>query len=327
MGLAPKVERGGPGCQFGGFAAVFTGRPTHRRLRAGGEVSSPSTLEFTRRLSALVEAGEPCAVATIVEVEGSASARPGAKAILDRSGRVVFGWVGGGCAETAVRDEALRAMAEGRGRTIRLDLDDEVLGVGMPCGGHMMVFVEPYMAQPRLLVLGHGKIAETVAALGKLVEFHVTVNDPLATPEAFPGADVRITDDPDYAKVECDADSFVVITTQHRSDYEALSHVLRQRPAYVGLVASAKRSALLFERLHEDGFPVELLRHVSAPSGLDLGSETPQEIALSIFAEVLQRRRGGESTGRPLAEVKGVRVTDEGLEVPEGSGNPERCPK
>ncbi|MEE8558944.1 MAG: XdhC family protein, partial [Myxococcota bacterium] len=86
MGLAPKVERGGPACQFGGIAAVFTGTPTHRRLRAGGEVSSPSTLEFTRRLSALVEAGEPCAVATIVEVEGSASARPGAKAILDRSG-------------------------------------------------------------------------------------------------------------------------------------------------------------------------------------------------------------------------------------------------
>ena len=92
-------------------------------------------------------------------------------------------------------------------------------------------------------------------------------------------------------------------------------------------MASGKRCALLFERLHEDGFPVELLRRVSAPCGLDLGSETPQEIALSIFAEVLQRRRGGESTGRPLAEVKGVRVTDEGLEVPEGSGNPERCPK
>jgi xanthine dehydrogenase accessory factor len=290
-------------------------------------VGSPSTIEFARRLSALVEAGESCAVATVVDVVGSASARPGAKAIVDRSGSLVFGWVGGGCAESTVRDEAVRAMAEGRARTVQLDLDDEVLGVGMPCGGHMTVFVEPYTMEPRLLVLGHGRIAETVAAIGKLLEFHVTVNDPLATPEAFPQADVRVTNDPDYAKVECDADSFVVITTQHKSDYEALIHVLRQRPGYVGLVASRKRSALLFERLHEDGFSPDVLGCISAPCGLDLGSDTPQEIALSIIAEVLQRRRGGETTGRPLAEVKGVRVTEDGVEIPQGPPDAERCPK
>ncbi len=290
-------------------------------------MGSPSAVEFTRRLSAFVEAGEACVVATVVEVVGSVSARPGAKALLDRSGRLVFGWVGGGCAETTVRDEALRALEDGRPRTDQLDLDDEVLGVGMPCGGHMTVFVEPYRLQPRLLVLGHGRIAETLAAVGKLLEFHVTVNDPLATPEAFPQAEARITDDPDYAKVECGAESFVVITTQHRSDYEALAHVLRQRPAYVGLVASRKRSALLFERLHEDGFAADVLRRVSAPCGLDLGSETPEEIALSIFAEILQRRRGGTTSGRPLAEVKGVRVTESGVEVPEGAPDRERCPK
>jgi xanthine dehydrogenase accessory factor len=290
-------------------------------------MGAPSATEFARRLSALIETEETCVVATVVEIVGSASARPGAKAIVDRAGRVVFGWVGGGCAESTVRDEALRALAERRPRTIRLDLDDEVLGVGMPCGGHMTVFIEPYLPEPRLLVLGHGRIAETVAAMGKLLEFHVTVNDPLATAAAFPRADVRITDDPDYAKAECDGETCVVITTQHRSDYEALARVLRQRPAYVGLVASRKRSALVLERLQEDGFPREMLGSVFAPTGLDIGAETPQEIALSIVAEIVQRRRGPQTTGRSLVETKGVRITDQGVEIPEGPLEPEKCPR
>jgi xanthine dehydrogenase accessory factor len=288
-------------------------------------MGGPSATEFAQRLAALLAAGEPCAVATVVDVVGSASALPGAKAIFDGSGRVVLGWVGGGCAESATREEALRALQERRPRTVRLDLDDEVLGVGMPCGGHMTVFVEPYLPKPRLLILGHGRIAETLAAMGRLLEMHVTVNDPLATPQAFPQADVRVTDDPDYAKVECNDDTYAVITTQHRSDYEALSRVLNQRPAYIGLVASPKRSALLLERLQEDGFSLDALRAVVAPCGLDIGSQTPEEIALSIVAEVLQRRRGSGTSGRPLVAVKGARVTDEGVQT---SGDPlerEKC--
>jgi xanthine dehydrogenase accessory factor len=287
----------------------------------------PSPREFQDRLAALVAAGEPFALAIVVEVEGSASARAGAKLLLDARGRSVFGWIGGGCAEATVRDEALRALADGRARVIGLDLDDEVLGVGMPCGGHMRVYIEPVHPEPTLLVLGHGTLAETVAELGKLLEFRVVVNDPLATREAFPRADLRVQDDPDYAKLECDAHTYVVISTQHKSDYEALGRVLRQRPAYVGLVASRKRSALLFERLHEDGFSAEELRRVSAPGGLDLGAETPQEIALSIVAEIAQRRRGDGTTGRPLVAVKGVRIDDAGVEVPGGPVESSKCPR
>jgi xanthine dehydrogenase accessory factor len=290
-------------------------------------MAGPRHSELLARIRDLVAAGEPYVLATVVEIEGSASARPGAKLLLDASGARVLGWVGGGCAESAVRDEALRALADGRPRVIRLDLDDEVLGVGMPCGGHMRVYIEPVRADPTLLVLGHGTLAETVAALGKLLEFRVVVNDPLATPGAFPGADARIQDDPDYAKLECDERTYVVISTQHRSDYEALARALRQRPAYVGLVASRKRSALLFERLHEDGFGAEELRRVSAPSGLDLGAQTPQEIALSIVAEIAQRRRGEGTSGRPLCEVKGVRIDEAGVEVPEGPLGSEKCPR
>jgi xanthine dehydrogenase accessory factor len=290
-------------------------------------VGAPSPVEFARRFQALVDAGDPFAMATVVAVHGSASARPGAKSLIDSQGRTVFGWIGGGCAESTARDEALRAIEERRPRLIRLDLDDEVLGVGMPCGGSMEVYIEPVLPEAKLLVLGHGTIAETLASLGKALEFHVTVNDPLASEARFPSADVRITEDPGYAKVECDANTSVVITTQHRSDYEALSRVLRQRPAFVGLVASRKRSALVLERLHEDGFSAGELLRVSAPCGLDLGSETPQEIALSILSEIVQRRRGGATSGRPLREVKGVRIDADGVEVPEGPVESARCPR
>ncbi|MEE9280370.1 MAG: XdhC family protein [Myxococcota bacterium] len=290
-------------------------------------MAAPSAREFIRQLADRVAAGERVAVATVVSVEGSASARPGAKALIDAQGRLVFGWIGGGCAESAVRDAALEALAERQPRLIRLDLDDEVLGVGMPCGGFMNIYVEPMTPEPKLLVLGHGSIAETLARIGHLLEFHVTVNDALATEQAFPNAHVRVTEDPDYAKVEADKETFVVITTQHKSDYEALEQVLRQGPAYVGLVASPKRSALVLERLHEDGFELELLRRVSAPAGLDVGSRTPQEIALSIFAEILVRYRGGQASGRPLVEVKGVQVTDRGVELPERPAETERLPR
>jgi xanthine dehydrogenase accessory factor len=290
-------------------------------------VAGPATARFLRQLSTLVEAGERCAVATVVEVDGSASAGPGSKLLVNGAGETVFGWIGGGCAETTVRDEALRAMEEGRPRTIRLDLDDEVLGVGMPCGGAMRVYIEPIVPQPELLVLGHGAIAETACAVAKRLEFRVRVNDPLATKEAFPLADERITDDPDYAKVECTGDAFVLITTQHRSDYEALSRVLRQRPAWVGLVASRKRSALLMERLLEDGFTAEDLRRLAAPCGLDIGAATPQEIALAALAEVVRLRRGGAASGRPLAEVKGGRITEAGVELPAGPASSGKCPR
>jgi xanthine dehydrogenase accessory factor len=289
-------------------------------------MASPSAREFADQLSRRVLAGERVVIATVVSTEGSASARPGAKALYDSQGRLVLGWVGGGCAESAVRDAALESLIDRTPRMLRLDLDDEVLGVGMPCGGFMNIFVEPLMPEPKLVVLGHGAIAETAAALGKLLDFHVTVNDPLASELAFPGADVRITEDPEYAKVECDGETYVVITTQHKSDYEALASVLRRSPAYVGLVASRKRSALLFERLFEDGFEPDLLRRVSAPAGLDIGAETPQEIALSIFAEIARAHRGGSASGRRLADVKGVAVSESGVEVPQGPVESENCP-
>jgi xanthine dehydrogenase accessory factor len=312
-------------------AHPFAPRRAARRLggaqEEGAAIGAPSYRDFLAHLNRVVELGEKVAVATVVAVEGSASARPGAKSIIDAQGRRVFGWVGGGCAESAVRDAALASFADHRPRTLRLDLDDEVLGVGMPCGGYMTVYVEPVLPQPRLLILGHGVIAETLADMGARLEFEVAVNDPLASADRFPSARERVTDDPEYAKLDCSGDTYVVITTQHKSDYEALHACLRLEPAYVGLVASRKRSALLFERLREDGMSPQALQCVHSPCGLDIGAATPQEIAVSILAEIVRQRRGSAGSGRPLVETKGVRITETGVEIPAGALDSERCPR
>src|SRR5246500_283391 len=134
----------------------------------------------------LASQGQPFAIATVVRVEGSSSARRGSKAIIDSNGRLLMGWVGGGCGESAVRSEALRCLELKEPALITLDMTDEVLGVGMPCGGKMDVYIEPVVPKPELLIAGHGRIAESLAAFAHLLGFRIAVNDPGAEPAAFP---------------------------------------------------------------------------------------------------------------------------------------------
>lgn len=265
-----------------------------------------SAREFFEKVYGLSRREEPFVIATVIRTEGSASARAGAKAIMVEDGRTLYGWVGGGCAESAVREEALAALKDGRPRTIELDLRDEVFGVGMPCGGSMEVYVEPFLPRPPLVVIGHGKIAEAVARLGADLGFSVIVAGPLATEEAFPMADRLIRDDPDLTSVPVTGASFVVITTQHRSDDVALRRALGGGPRYVALVASRTRAKIVFETLIEQGVAPDRLETVRAPAGLDIGAVTPEEIALSIMSEIIQVRRGG--AGGPLSRLNRVEV-------------------
>jgi xanthine dehydrogenase accessory factor len=234
----------------------------------------------------------PYAVATVVRVEGSASAKPGSKALIDADGKIVAGWVGGGCAETAVRTEARNCIASGRPQMITLDLMDEVLGVGMPCGGLMDVFIEPVVPKPELLIAGHGRIAETLAELAYQMKFSVVVNDPTASQERFPHADRLVTDDIDFDQCEVTSATYLVIATQHKADHIWVQKALQGNAAYIGLVASRKRSRLVLDYALAEGVPAEQLSRVSAPAGLEIGALTPEEIALSIMGEIVALRRG-----------------------------------
>jgi xanthine dehydrogenase accessory factor len=250
--------------------------------------------------------GVSFAVATVVRVEGSTSAKPGAKAIIDATGKIVAGWVGGGCAETAVRSEAQKCIAQGKSEIITLDMMDEVLGVGMPCGGLMDVFIEPVIPKATLFILGHGRIAETLAELGHQMNFSVTVNDSTASQDKFPHADKLVTDDMDFSACEVTPLTYVVIATQHKGDHLWLQKALQGNAAYIGLVASRKRSRLVLDYALAEGVPAEKLDRVSAPAGLDLGALTPEEIALSIISEIVALRRGKH--GQPLRQRAGEEI-------------------
>lgn len=238
--------------------------------------------------------GEPFAVATVVETLGSASAKTGAKAAIDRRGRVVFGWVGGGCAEATVCHAALDCMKSGETTVLDIDMNEEILGVGMPCGGSMRVYVEPVLPKPTLWIMGHGRLAECLCALGDTMGFRVVVNDGLADAERYPAAAETIADDSDYSRLRPALEDFVVIATQHKGDHRSMSRALRSQAGYIALIASRKRARLVLDYLRRDGFGEEALARVMAPAGLDLGARTPEEIALSVIAEIVMRRRGGQ---------------------------------
>ncbi|MFQ5763249.1 MAG: XdhC family protein, partial [Candidatus Bathyarchaeia archaeon] len=143
---------------------------------------------------------------------------------------------------------------------------------------------------------------EPLAKLSKLLGFRVVVVDFFAKKEDFPTADEVVSDDPDLARLKITPRTFVAVTTRHKYDEHALKSALSFNPAYVGLVASANRTEYIFKQITSEGFSEEKLRRVHAPAGLDIGANTPEEIALSILAEVVKVRRAG--TGMSLVEVK-----------------------
>ena len=258
--------------------------------------------DFYSRAAELSSQGKPFAIATVVRVEGSSSARRGSKAIIDSQGKLLAGWVGGGCAESAVKSQALACMETGRPQLITLDLRDEQLGVGMPCGGKMDVFIEPVLPKPELLIVGHGRIAEALATLGHLMGFSITVNDPAADLASFPNASRLVTEDFDLTETPIGPKTFVVIATQHKRDHLWLQKALEGNAAYVALIASRHRSKLVLDFLGASGLPEEKIAAVWAPAGLDLGATTPEEIALSIVSQMVALRRGGSIAPLTLKE-------------------------
>ncbi len=251
------------------------------------------SIDALNKAHELAAEGKAFAIATVVRVEGSSSAKPGARAVIDADGRIAAGWAGGGCAESAVRQEALACLKTGRPQLITIDMTDELFGAGMPCGGVMDVFVEPVLPRPELLLIGHGRIVEALATLGAMTGYSVTAHDPAAT-LAMPAMGPRTA---------------VVIATQHKRDHVWIQSALDKGAAYIALIASRHRSALVLDYLAADGTPPEELARVQAPAGLDLGAATPDEIALSIMSQIVALRRGGSL--RPLKDMSDAAQAEE----------------
>lgn len=249
----------------------------------------------------LESAGRSFAVATVVAVQRPTSARPGARGIVHPDG-TIEGWVGGSCAQPVVVREALRALADGQPRLLRLSKDvpaegrrgDGIVELVMTChsGGTLEIYVEPHLPAPVLWVAGTTPIAGALVALGAASGWRVSLFDPIADAESFPAAE-RVGDEREFATVDPGASPYVVVATQGVWDEEAVAAALRRDAAYVGLVASPTRAAVVRAWLRDEaGIPDERLAALRAPAGIDLGAETPEEVALSILAELVQVRRG-----------------------------------
>ena len=149
------------------------------------------------------------------------------------------------------------------------------------------------MPKPTLWIMGHGRVAECLCAMGDLMGLNVVVNDPGVSRDKYPMAQELITDDLDYDKLEPLADDYVVIATQHKGDHESMIRALKSDAKHIALIASRKRSRLVLDYLRDKGFGEQDLERVMAPSGIDLGPKTPEEIALCVISEIVLVRRGG----------------------------------
>lgn len=263
-------------------------------------MSGSGPAAILRRAAELSAAGRPFALATVVAVVRPTSARPGARGIVHPDGKIE-GWVGGSCAQPIVVKEALAALVDGQPRLLRIAKEppsasrraDGVIDYVMTChsGGTLEIAVEPILPAPELWVAGTTPVAAALVSLGAAAGFRVTIVDPIADAADFPAAE-RVQEAPHFRGLEPAQPPFVVVATQGVWDEEAVEAALRLDVAYVGLVASPTRAAAVRSYLREVEVPEDRIAALRAPAGLDIGAETPEEIAVSILAELVQVRRG-----------------------------------
>ena len=251
--------------------------------------------QFFSKAGELLARDEAFAVAIVVRYQAPISGKPGNKAIIFADGRM-WGWIGGGCAQPLVVKEALRALADGQPRLIRISPSSSpqegIVDYTMTChsGGTLDIFIEPVVPQPHILILGRSPVARTLARIGKTIGYTVSVLAPEADRESFPDADL-VRGDFDLNQLKLRPQVFIVVSTQGEGDEVALEKALRSDAAYVALVASKVKADKILDYLRERGFAAERLSQVRAPAGVDIRAFTPEEIAVSILAEIIQVRR------------------------------------
>ncbi|HON01403.1 MAG TPA: XdhC/CoxI family protein, partial [Acidobacteriota bacterium] len=243
-------------------------------------------------------AGGRAVLATIVRRTGSAPRKDAAKMLIRDDGSIL-GSVGGGCVEGEVWQQAREVLRTGQPRLSRFELNaDNAAEDGLICGGIVEIFLEPIMSDPRLVILGAGHLGQALAEIGHLVGFQVVVYDDreqYANRERFPEAQEILVGPFDSMsdRVSVDSQSFVVVVTRgHQHDLAATEQVIRTSARYVGLVGSRRKIKMIVEELLNRGHAPEVFDRLYAPIGLDIGSDTPEEIAVSVVAELIALRKG-----------------------------------
>jgi xanthine dehydrogenase accessory factor len=255
-----------------------------------------------QKLDDMMQKGQALALCTVVAAKGSTPRKLGAKMVVQDNGTAyghIEGTVGGGAIEHLVRQKALVIISNGKPETIDVALSTEL---GMCCGGQMSVFIEPLITKPHLVILGAGHISKALSTLAVQMQFDVTVADPrteLLDRQDFSPKVQMIEDYSSYdlEKIRFTKNTFVIVVTHdHRQDQELVEKVLPKDFGFAALVGSKRKARLTVQRCLNKDFTIEQINRLVCPAGLDISAETPEEIALSIMAQMTQVHR----QGRPL---------------------------
>jgi len=264
---------------------------------------------ITQAMLEALEGGPPVAVATIIQAPPGSGVTLGAK-MLVRHDFSTLGSLGGGPLEEAVVERCLEALPRPQVFTLRLDSQGTPLEREREQAA-IEVLIEVAASPPTLLIVGAGHIGKVLAQIGSLCGFRVVVVDDrpdYANPQRLPWAHQVLCGDfvPTLSSFPITPDTYIVLVTRgHRHDEVSLRAVITSPAAYIGMIGSRRRVTTVLQHLLAEGYPREAVERVHTPIGLDIGAETPEEIAISILAEIIMIQRGG--TGAPLSQVVDVR--------------------
>ena len=256
----------------------------------------------------LLRLGQKCALATIVQVNGSIPSYESAKLLVREDGSML-GTIGGGCVEAEVWNVARDVMQTERPRHMNFSLgQDAAYDNGLICGGQLSVFVEPVVPQPRLYVFGAGHISKSISKIATLAGFATVIVDnreAFANRERFPEADEIFAEEYEdvFPKLPIRDTSYLVIVTRgHRDDMRVMRWAVGTNAKYIAMIGSKRKVIGVVKELEKEGIPREAFERAFAPMGLDIGAITPEEIAVSIVAEMIAMRRAPESDWRALSK-------------------------
>lgn len=257
-------------------------------------------MDIYEEIVRLKKDGRSSALATIIQCIGSSPQKQGAKMLVRDDGSIL-GTLGGGCLEAEVIQNAFMAIRDGTPRNTSFELTERQ--GGLVCGGKVIVFIEPIIPEPKLVILGAGHVGKALAKIAGPAGFRVTVTDDraeYANRENIPYADEILVHDfgKCFSGMFVDNSTYIVIATRgHNHDLDALKASLRTDARYIGLLGSRRKRSLLFKTLSEEGFSKSDIDRIIIPVGLLIHSITPEEIAISIMAQIIQQRRARAPEG------------------------------
>jgi xanthine dehydrogenase accessory factor len=276
--------------------------------------------EFAKMIDSLASRGSPFAVATVVSTEGSSLGKPGFKVIISAAGEVLYGTLGGVCPESAIVSAAKMTMRTGSPKMIKVFLEgvensvgavlksqsEDEVHVETNCGGKMDIYVEPYLPQQRLILVGQGgkdDVEDALVKMGKSLDFDVVVIDHSPVLSEQPDQLIKAVDYDLGTFPFAGTDSVVVLTKGER-DVETLTALSKYKLRYVGMLGSRQRVREDLLKLKEAGVGEQFISTLRAPIGADIGAVTAPEIAMSVLAEIVAAKYGKEVIRKSLAEGK-----------------------